>query len=76
MCTNQDYVSPYLRRPLRSYEQVLCERAEQPRQTRAPKQHEARSHVGSPNSAIFRPRPFVPNGAGFIEANRRVSVPT
>ena len=30
MYANQNYVSPYLQRPLRSYDQVLCERAEQP----------------------------------------------
>ena len=76
MCTNQEYVSPYLQRPLRSYEQVLRERAEQPRQTRAPKRHKARSHASSPVSAIFRPRPFVQNGAGSIEPNRRASAPT
>ncbi len=76
MCANQDYVSPYLQRPLRSYQQVLRERAEQPRQTQAPKRHKARSHVGSPNSAICRPTCFAPNGAGSIEPNRRVSVPT
>ncbi len=72
MCANQEYVSPYLQRPLRSYEQVLRERAGQPRQTQAPKQHKARSHTNFPNSAIFRPRPFVLNGAGSIEPNRRV----
>ena len=76
MCTNQDYVSPYLQRPLRSYQQVLRERAEQPRQTQAPKRHKARSHASSPVSAIFRPRPFAPNGGGSTEPNRRVSVPT
>ncbi len=76
MCANQDYVSPYLQRPLRSYQQVLRERAEQPRQTQASKRHKTRSHASSPNSAIFRPRPFVPNGVGSIEPNRRVSAPT
>ncbi len=72
MCANQDYVSPYLQRPLRSYKQVLRERAEQPRQTRATKRHKARSHASSPASVICRLRPFVPNGAGFIGPNRRV----
>ena len=76
MCANQDYVSPYLQRPLRNYEQVLCERAEQPRQTQAPKRHKARSHASSPNSAICRLTPFVPNGAGSIEPNHRASVRT
>ncbi len=76
MCANQEYVSPYLRRPLRSYQQVLRERTGQPRQTQALKRHEARSHASSPNSAIFRPRPFVQNGAGSIEPNRRASAPT
>ena len=76
MCANQDYLSPYLQRPLRSYQQVLRERAEQPRQTQALKRHKARSHASSPNSVICRLRPFVPNGAGFIGPNRRVSVPT
>jgi hypothetical protein len=28
MCTNENYVSPYLRRPPRSYEEVMRERAE------------------------------------------------
>ncbi len=76
MCANQEYVSPYLQRPLRSYEQVLRERVERLRQTGAPKRHKARSHTSSPNSAIFRPRPFVQNGAGSIEPNRRASAPT
>ncbi len=72
MCANQEYVSPYLQRPLRSDKPVLRERAEQPRQTQALKRHKARSPASSPDSAIFRPRPFVPNGAGSIEPNRRV----
>ncbi len=76
MCVNREYVSPYLQRPLRSYQQVLCERAEQPRQTQAPKRHKARSHASSPDSVICRLRPFAPNGAGFIGPTRRVSVPT
>ena len=76
MCTNQEYVSPYLQRPLRSFQQVLRERTGQPRQAQALKRHETRSHASSPDSAIFRPRPFAPNGAGSIEPNRRVSAPT
>ena len=33
MCTNDSYVSPYLRRPLRTYEQFMREQAEQARET-------------------------------------------
>ncbi len=76
MCANQDYLSPYLQRPLRSFQQVLRERAGQPRQTQAPKRPKARSHASSPDSAIFHLRPFVPNGGGSITPNRRASVPT
>ena len=31
MCTSDDYVSPYLRRPLRSYDEYLREQAERGR---------------------------------------------